>query len=142
MDGTEVAQIRRSLGKTQAEMASLLGVSPKAVQSFEQGWRSVPVHVARQLLFLLQLGRRAATDSEPCWDERNCPPEIRDKCPAWELRAGHLCWFVTGTLCDGMPQDSWQDKIGLCEKCPVFLPLRPVSQDGGEADLTGLVLQE
>jgi len=34
-------------------MAQLLGTSLKAIQSFEQGWRNIPVHIERQMLFLL-----------------------------------------------------------------------------------------
>ena len=55
MDKKEFSQIRQHLGKTQKQMAQLLGTSPKAIQSFEQGWRSVPVHIERQVLFLTAL---------------------------------------------------------------------------------------
>lgn len=134
MNRTEVARIRRSLGKTQAELASLLGVSPKAVQSFEQGWRSVPVHVERQLLLLHQLDQCPADRPEPCWEKRDCPPETRDSCVAWKLRAGDLCWFVTGTMCEGRSRDTWQEKIGLCEKCPVFQELLSSSEQGALTD--------
>jgi hypothetical protein len=34
-------------------MAQLLGTSIKAIHSYEQGWRTIPVHVERQLYFLL-----------------------------------------------------------------------------------------
>ncbi len=47
----EFSQIRQYLVKTQSQMAKLLGTSLKAVQSFEQEWRSVPVHIERQILF-------------------------------------------------------------------------------------------
>ena len=50
MDKKEFSQIRRHLKKTQKELARLLCVSPKAVQSFEQGWRKIPANVERQLL--------------------------------------------------------------------------------------------
>ena len=40
MKRKQLAEIRRHLGKTQSQMAQILGVSPKAVQSFEQGWRN------------------------------------------------------------------------------------------------------
>ena len=53
MDKKEFSQIRHHLGKTQRQMAQLLGTSPKAIQSFEQGWRNVPVHIERQALFLM-----------------------------------------------------------------------------------------
>ena len=38
-----VRAIRLAIGFTQADLARTLGVSPKAVQSYEQGWRNVPV---------------------------------------------------------------------------------------------------
>ena len=39
--------------KVQDEIAQLLGKSVKAVHSYEQGWRSIPPDVERQMLFLL-----------------------------------------------------------------------------------------
>jgi DNA-binding XRE family transcriptional regulator len=52
LDKAEFSIIRKHLGKTQRQISDLLGVSLKAVQSFEQGWRAVPVHVERQLFYL------------------------------------------------------------------------------------------
>ncbi|MDH3720234.1 MAG: helix-turn-helix domain-containing protein, partial [Desulfobacteraceae bacterium] len=49
MDSEEFAIFRKKLSKTQKQMASLLGVSIKAIHSYEQGWRSVPPHVERQM---------------------------------------------------------------------------------------------
>ncbi|MCX5879496.1 MAG: transcriptional regulator, partial [Deltaproteobacteria bacterium] len=53
MRNSEFSRIRGYLGKTQNELAQLLGTSLKAIQSFEQGWRRIPVHAERQVLFLL-----------------------------------------------------------------------------------------
>ncbi|MBW1725430.1 MAG: helix-turn-helix transcriptional regulator, partial [Deltaproteobacteria bacterium] len=49
MDRKEFRYFRKKLGKTQLQMAQLLGVSLKAVHSYEQGWRSVPSYVERQV---------------------------------------------------------------------------------------------
>ncbi len=106
-------------------MAGLLGVSPKAVQSFEQGWRPVPAHVERQLLFLLYLRRHPADELEPCWERRQCAPSERDNCVVWEFQATQLCWFITGTLCGGEAQASWEKKMQLCRQCEVFPSLIP-----------------
>jgi DNA-binding XRE family transcriptional regulator len=57
MKRIQFATIRQHLGKTQNQMARILGVSPKAVQSFEQGWRNIPVHIERQILLILALKR-------------------------------------------------------------------------------------
>ena len=53
MDKEEFSEIRRQLGKTQKQMAQLLATSQKAIESFEQGWRNIPVHIERQVFFLL-----------------------------------------------------------------------------------------
>ena len=55
MDNDEFTRIRRYLGKSQNQIARLLRVSPKAVQSFEQGWRRIPVYIERQLLVLFSM---------------------------------------------------------------------------------------
>lgn len=119
MDKTEFSKIRRSLGKTQIQMAHLLGVSKKGIESFEQGWRNIPVHVERQMLFLLAK-RKGGGKSMPCWVLRNCPGKRKECCPAWEFHSGDLCWFINGTICDGAVQESWQEKMEECRMCTVF----------------------
>ncbi len=120
MKREQLAEIRRHLGKTQSQMAQLLGVSPKAVQSFEQGWRNIPVHVERQVLLLLALRRHARRRTRPCWLALDCPSERRQDCPAWQFDAGHLCWFINGTICEGLPRKSWEEKMKVCGKCKVY----------------------
>ena len=116
----EFSKIRRQLGKTQSQTAELLGVSLKAIQSFEQGWRDIPVHIERQLLFLLAMKRPSGGQSKPCWAIERCPVETRQKCPAWEFQCGHLCWFINGTICRGEPQESWRVKMEKCRECEVL----------------------
>ncbi len=120
MDRKEFYGLRQGMGKTQKEMAQLLGTSLRGVQSFEQGWRKVPVHIERQLLFLWAMKKGAARTPRPCWKIRSCPPHMRENCPAWEFGAGHLCWFMNGTICRGEPQETWARKMKLCRQCPVF----------------------
>jgi DNA-binding XRE family transcriptional regulator len=55
MDNKKFAKIRAYLGKTQQQMAQLMGISTKAIESFEQGWRNITPHIERQLYFLLSL---------------------------------------------------------------------------------------
>ena len=120
MDSKEFSSLRQKLRKTQRQMAQLLGASLKAVQSFEQGWRKVPVHIERQALFLISNRRRGTRKSRPCWDIRSCSSENREACPAWEFNLGHLCWFVNGTICRGKTQGSWPEKMKVCRSCEVF----------------------
>jgi DNA-binding XRE family transcriptional regulator len=119
LDKIEFSAIRRRLGKSQKKMAQLLAVSLKAVQSFEQGWRNVPTHVQRQALFLLAM-KGSKDGGKHCWDIQACPMEVREKCPAWEFQSGHLCWFISGTMCKGEVQGSWENKMQICRECKVF----------------------
>ena len=126
MEKEEFSKIRCHLGKTQLQMAQLLGTSLKAIQSFEQGWRSIPVHTERQALFLLVLKKSPHKKNRACWVIRECPMEIKRNCPAWEFQVGHLCWFINGTICRGQVQESWQKKMKLCRQCKVFRTMLPI----------------
>ena len=114
---------RKKLKKTQKQMAQLLGISIKAIHSYEQGWRTIPVHVERQLYFLLTRKLSAKKGVKPCWDTRSCPQEQREHCPAWEFSSGDLCWFINGTICSGAVNDSWAEKMKLCRTSDVFKPI-------------------
>ena len=118
MEKNEFTTIRKRLAKTQKELSELLGTSLKAVSSYEQGWRNVPGHVERQLLFLL--AQKNNTGKHVCWDIRECSEEVKKSCPAWEFNAGHLCWFISGTICQNDVKKNWEDKIAVCKQCPVF----------------------
>jgi DNA-binding XRE family transcriptional regulator len=120
MGKEEFSEIRRYLGKSQSQLARLLGTSAKAVQSFEQGWRNIPTHVERQILFLLAMKKSPHKKSKPCWVIRKCPMVTRRNCPAWEFGLGHFCWFVSGTMCRGQAQGTWQKKMKTCRECEVF----------------------
>ncbi|HSO18573.1 MAG TPA: helix-turn-helix transcriptional regulator [Desulfosarcina sp.] len=120
MKATEFSRYRRKLNKTQKQMAQLLGTSIKAIHSYEQGWRTIPVHVERQLYFLLTRKLCAGNSAGPCWKARACPPEQREQCPAWEFSTGDLCWFINGTICDGNVHGSWKEKMALCRRCTIF----------------------
>jgi hypothetical protein len=101
-------------------MAELLGTSLKAIHSYEQGWRNVPAHVERQLLFLFSRKQEHETRRSPCWKIRRCPSELKLRCPAWEFQTGKLCWFINGTICEGIVHKNWREKMKLCRDCDVF----------------------
>ena len=120
MDKEEFFRFRKKLNKTQKQMAQLLGTSLKAVHSYEQGWRSVPAHVERQVYFLTTRIRAERSKRKSCWMIKNCPNERKKQCPAWEFNAGKLCWFINGTICEGLVQKNWNDKIKICRSCEVL----------------------
>jgi len=126
MNKEEFSRVRIQLGKTQPQIAQLVGCSVKAIQSFEQGIRKVPVHVERLLLFLLAgLNSHGKKKISPCWEVRDCSLDARRSCPAWEFQMGNYCWFINGTICHGEIQESWGEKITLCRQCNVFRSLLP-----------------
>ncbi len=113
---------RKKLGKTQKALAKLLGVSLKAVQSYEQGWRTVPVHVERQIYFLVVNKRKQEpTKRKDCWNHKKCTS--KKDCPAWEFQAGHLCWFLNGTQCECTAEKDLKTKMEICRSCDVLSSL-------------------
>jgi len=123
MDNKKFTYVRKKLNKTQKEMSEILATSLKAVHSYEQGWRSVPAYVERQVLLLLSMKQRTNKRHKPCWAIKRCPPELKKRCPAWEFQAGHLCWFINGTICEGTVQRDLIEKMKICRNCELFQPL-------------------
>lgn len=120
MDNKEFSYFRKKLKKTQKQMAQLLGISLKAVHSYEQGWRSIPGHVERQLLFLVSLAELKSKSRKPCWVVKKCPRQRKHQCPAWEFQAGKHCWFITGTNCENEAHLNWKEKMTICCSCEIF----------------------
>jgi hypothetical protein len=120
MNKTEFKSFRSKLKKTQKQMAQLLGTSLKAIHSYEQGWRTIPPAVERQIYFLVSRINTAGKRGSPCWKAKNCPSDRKKQCPAWEFKSGNLCWFINGTICDGEIHSDWKDKMKVCSSCEVF----------------------
>jgi hypothetical protein len=119
----DLRSIRQTLGKSQSQLAALLGISVRAVQSYEQGWRPVPDYVQKCIGLLLFLTwSKKGKKTKPCWVTRRCSDDDRAVCPVYELQAGHLCWMIGGTYCQGQKQKSWAAKLAKCRKCPVITP--------------------
>ena len=121
MDNREFQSFRKKMNKTQNQMAQLLGVSLKAIHSYEQGWRTIPPAVERQMYFLLYKKNSGSNSNKPCWRVKKCTPEQKKQCPAWEFKSGELCWFINGTICDGNVHKNWSDKMKVCRSCEVFV---------------------
>lgn len=121
MDKQEFSTTRKTLGKTQKQLAGLLGMSLKTIHSYEQGWRTIPTHIERQLYFLLINQRKRNKQLTPCWEKKQC--SNKEQCPAWEFQSGHLCWFLCGTLCDCTQDASNKDKLNICRSCDIFTTL-------------------
>ena len=117
----EFSLSRKKLGKTQKKLAELLGMSLKTIHSYEQGWRTIPTHIERQIYFLLINQRGRQNSLSPCWEKKLCA--VKEQCPAWEFQSGHLCWFLCGTLCDCTPDSTQKEKLEICKNCDIFTSL-------------------
>ncbi len=129
MDKKEFAHIRKILGKTQKELAELLGISIKTLHSYEQGWRRIPAHAERQIIFLLSKISEISGGLSTCWIIKKCPAKRKNVCPAWEFQAGKLCWFINGTICECNARHDWHKKMEVCRKCPVLKSFMPPLDD-------------
>ena len=114
-----VKHIRGILGRTQAEVATALGLSEKAIQSYEQGWRDVPVRVMIQLLVLLALYRKHTMDDVPCWELRKCTAAQRERCASFTVGRGQFCWFIGSKDCRPAKSEN-PGPILPCMDCPVI----------------------
>jgi DNA-binding XRE family transcriptional regulator len=123
MTPVEFVSLRKKLEKTQLQMAAILGVSLKAVHSYEQGWRTIPPHVERLMLFLLSCKTPGWRNKKQCWTVMNCATAQRKKCPVWEFGAGRICWMINGTHCQGKLQKDWKSKMAICHDCDVMKAL-------------------
>lgn len=121
MEKEDFKKSRKKLGKTQKQLASLLGMSLKTIHSYEQGWRTIPTHIERQIYFLLIHQRGRNKSLTPCWEKKQCA--IREQCPAYEFQSGHLCWFLCGTLCDCAQDTTSKNKLKICKSCEIFSSL-------------------
>ena len=120
MNNQEFKKLRMKLAKTQNELALLLGTSLRTIRSYEQGWRNIPVHAERQLYFLNAAKTSGKNNHKPCWHINKCPSDRKKSCPAWEFKAGNLCWFTNGFVCEGAVCKDWTHKINICKKCKVW----------------------
>ncbi|MDA8426392.1 MAG: helix-turn-helix transcriptional regulator [Treponema sp.] len=120
MNSETFSRLRSLLGRSQRELADILGVSLKTVESYEQGWRRVPANIERILYFLLfKLNEGALAREPPCWEATDCPDSSREHCVAYLAKEGRFCWFFTGRLCAA----SEPGGEVACRACPVFARL-------------------
>ncbi len=115
---------RRAMSLSQTQLATLLGVSPRTVQSCEQGWRK-PSPALEKSLLLLRIGheRGAELCSTKCWETKNCSEAERSSCLTYRTRQGHLCWLTSGNNCAGKRVRTWEEKKQVCSECNYFQKL-------------------
>jgi len=122
VDLGDLRSIRKALDKSQSQMAALLGVSTRAIQSYEQGWRTPPGAALKLAGYMLYLQRREGmTDTlAPCWEVNQCDPALRETCFASQIGEGRCCWLITGNSCGDRTYDCWPEKLARCRACEVI----------------------
>ena len=113
-----VKRLRDVLGVTQGELAVALGISSKAVQSYEQGWRETPLRVIKQILTLVAMQRADKVQGKACWDLRSCPDKVSSQCLARKLTDGRYCWAVASQVCDRSSGEE-EPSVLTCLHCDV-----------------------
>jgi len=122
-------------------VAELLGVHPRTLRLYEErdlvspkrvrGQRRYSHNDIRWLRCLRRLIHEEGysldaiirlLDFAPCWELRNCPPDVRDKCEAAVDRRLR-CWQIAERICPHGTQS--------CENCEVFLRDKHLSRTGG-----------
>lgn len=116
-----IRTIRAQLGVTQTALAAMLSVSPKAIQSYEQGWRKLPWHLLSQMLMLLALQREKDQGRPPCWEISGCSRQGQAHCPSARIGGGRYCWLVAGTKCGR--RKATGGRAVPCETCVVIARL-------------------
>jgi hypothetical protein len=67
-----------------------------------------------------------------CWEVTNCGKQ--EDCPAYPNH-GRACFAVTGTLCRGEKQPSYDAKIGKCRELCVFYKQIMGTDTGDRVDI-------
>jgi transcriptional regulator with XRE-family HTH domain len=116
--------IRAKLGMSQRELALYLGVSIRAIQSSEQGWRTLSPALERLLLLLLLTKRHGDQLHQlTCWTSRQCSPDRCAECIIYSSRQGYLCWLLTGNRCHEHTMQHYHEKLAHCTQCAFFQQL-------------------
>ena len=127
--------LRSRMQWSRGEVASFLGVSRKAVESYEQGWRAVPDRVWKQLITTVALQHEyPLRQHSRCWELTGCPRTIRDECFSYQKMHGHFCWMTATNNCRKAHLGAERGYLE-CVNCPVTLqflpPLEPPPEEPG-----------
>ena len=112
-------KLRGSMSWTQAETADFLGVSKKAVESYEQGWRNVPDSLWKQLLTLVAVQKGYPRKFKRCWKILHCDAKIHKNCFCGCKMNGHFCWMTATSACHVNHPELNANGLMTCLNCPV-----------------------
>ena len=115
---SEFKRLRGIMKWTQAEAAHFLGVSKKAVESYEQSWRTPPDTLWKEFLLIIALKRGYPDGYKRCWEVMRCSPAACESCFCARNMRGLFCWATCQATC-GRHLGGHGKKIADCLTCPV-----------------------
>ena len=125
--------LRKEMMWSRDEVACFLGMSKKAIESYEQGWRNVPGHAWRLLLTLAAIQRNYDPNGKPCWEYANCPEEIRKTCFCFRVMRGSYCWMTATKNCH-LARAGPTNGLYPCLECPVVEAFMNHTEDKSRID--------
>lgn len=54
-----------------------------------------------------------------CWEAKKCGRDKSGDCPAYP-KSGSECWRIAGTLCGGVVQGTFAQKLANCMECDFY----------------------
>ncbi len=134
-----VRAVRGKLGLSQSQLADILGVSSRAVQSYEQGWRTPQRPVTSHLMTVLALYGNHSSQSPACWRLTACNVEQRSRCKAYSVGRGRFCWLLSGGACGNRRRSGSGADSQPCIGCVVMRKLLdgPIRQTDASSGTSG-----
>lgn len=110
--------LREAMGWSRVETAAILGLSRKAVESYELAWRKVPDRVWKLALTVAAIQRKYPLGTRPCWELTQCHEDVSATCLCRKLTDGRFCWMTVTKCCR---QTHRGEEMGFkqCLSCPV-----------------------
>lgn len=112
-------RLRETMGWSRRETATILGLSRKAVESYELGWRKVPARVWKQALTLAAIQRKYPMGTKPCWELTRCHEQVSKGCLCRKLTDGRFCWMTVSQCCH-LAHLGKEMGFEHCLSCPVI----------------------
>jgi hypothetical protein len=96
-------------------IAAMIGLG-LALHRLDRRWQREAAAESLQALSATAPVTLAVANEAPCWEQRNCPPEIRERCPAPRTPA-LPCWLVRRDAEGCLPE--------ACFACALFKQFTP-----------------
>lgn len=105
-------------------IAAMIGLGI-ALHRLDRRWQREAAAESLQALDLAAPVALVVASEAPCWEQKNCPPETRERCPA-ARNVSLPCWLVRREAEGCLPE--------TCFACALFKQAKPFSQAVTDGD--------